>query len=89
LAYHDEGHEEYLYHIGQEEPEDECGIGIESHGCGGEHIPAEPGEGPCENNKKETHGTDVICDPHGGFVEPGEVLIVLDIDISDGLEFFL
>ena len=71
LAYHDEGHQKYLYHIGQEEPEDECGIGIETHGCGGEHVPAEPGDGPYENKEKESHGAHVICDPHGDFIEPG------------------
>lgn len=69
LSDHDEGHEKYLYHVGQEEPEYEAGVWVEAEVFGAEHVPAEPEDGPAEDEQEEAHGADVVGDPHGELVE--------------------
>jgi hypothetical protein len=63
LTNHDQWHEQYLDHIGYEQPEHEGHWRIELPRRGGQQIPAQPADCLSENTQEERHRADANSDP--------------------------
>jgi len=75
LADHDEGHQQYLDDVGNEQIGHERWEGIErllveAGDFRGGNIVTRPQHRPNEDDEEKTNGADVIRDPHRGEVNP-------------------
>src|SRR5882724_5691025 len=64
LPHHDERHQQYLYHIGDEEPQHEPHRRIELQPRRSKQVPTEPERSPNQNKQEKSDRADPLRDEH-------------------------
>lgn len=83
LADKNEGHEVDLNEIGNENPEDESRVGVETKVFWADNVPSEPSKRPAKDDNKKAESANFLGDGEGEFIHGREAAIMNIVDILD------